>query len=66
MQQTHRVLLVGTAGQFAVTTVSTQFGVLIFTAAMCLTDSCARERHLQDAALRPVVVDNPYAQREHW
>lgn len=50
------------------TTVSvpSSFGALILKAAAFLTDSRDRERHLQDAVLLLAVIEDPYAEREHF
>lgn len=42
------------------------FGALILKAAAYQTDPRDKERHLQDAALLLSVIEDPYAEREHF
>lgn len=53
-------------GQMTILSVPSPFGALILKAAAYETDSRGRERHLQDAALLLAVLDDPYAEREHF
>lgn len=50
-------------GQVTTISVPSPFGATVLKAAAYLTDSRAKERHLQDAALLLAVIDDPHAER---
>ncbi len=54
------------ASRTAIVSVPSPFGAVILKAAAYQTDSRDRERHLQDAALLLAVIEDPYAEREHF
>ncbi|MBB3089895.1 hypothetical protein [Nocardioides albus] len=55
-----------TPGRVTTISVPSPFGALILKAAAYQSDSRDNERHLQDAALLLSVIEDPYAEREHF
>lgn len=55
-----------TPGRTTTVSVPSPFGALILKAAAYQTDPRDKERHLQDAALLLSVIEDPYAEREHF
>lgn len=55
-----------TPGRTTTISVPSPFGALILKAAAYQADSRDNERHLQDAALLLSVIEDPYAEREHF
>ncbi|MEU0267489.1 hypothetical protein [Nocardioides sp. NPDC006303] len=55
-----------TPGRTTTVSVPSPFGALILKAAAYQADPRDKERHLQDAALLLSVIEDPYAEREHF
>jgi hypothetical protein len=55
-----------TPGRTTTVSVPSPFGALVLKAAAYQTDLRDKERHLQDAALLLSVIEDPYAEREHF